>query len=226
MIESAKTNTSLGTILLFAPLSVAFRKLTKLEPSEVHDNTGFDSIQASLHFVLEALTSQDSVMIYRAIQLAKPGGLGESQSMDVQGEAPVCILDAMRHAATWDDIALQYVTCFELVFAIADRIRIKQSLYQNSLEAIRHVQLELLSERVDSLIARKRGAAFAKQVQEWAKCVVGSGEYQSESFEAAWHELDEKLRNSSNGANPGTTADLIAGAIFVLNLSRVWSFPQ
>ena len=207
MMDAVSTNTSLGTILLLAPLVVATNRLTD-DPIETR------TIRESLRETLATLNPDDSLAIYEAIRIAKPGGLGQAASMDVRNSAPINILGAMKLAAEWDDIALQYTSDFELVFAISRRLEIKQAAGLAKADAIRCVQIELLSERVDSLIARKQGRSFAKHVLSHAGVVIASGSFGSAEYESAWHRFDDFLRDDAHRGNPGTIADLIAAALF------------
>jgi len=209
MMEAAGTNTSLGTILLMAPLVVAWQRLT----GETIDEK---AVRESLKETIAELSPTDSQDIYEAIRIANPGGLGSAKSMDIRDVAPSRILDAMNAAAAWDDIALQYVTDFEMVFSIAIRIGLKQAAGLTKLDAVRSLQMELLSERVDSLIARKQGLGFAKRVQKHAGEVIASGPYGSSEYEGAWHLFDRQLRDDRHRGNPGTIADLIAAALFLV----------
>ncbi len=207
MMDAVGTNTSLGTILLLAPLAVATHRLT-------NDSTGRRTLRECLREALATLTPDDSLDIYKAIWIAKPGGLGQTASMDVRDSAPINILDAMKIAAAWDDIALQYTSDFELVFAISRRLESNQVAGVAKVDAIRCLQIELLSERVDSLIARKQGQTFAKQVQAHAREVIAAGPFGSAEYESAWHRFDDFLRDDLHRGNPGTIADLIAAALF------------
>jgi len=207
MMNAVGTNTSLGTILLMAPLVAASRRL-------VNGSTSTGSVQSALKEVLERLTSEDSRDIYQAIRMAKPGGLGDARAMDVRKEAPVDIREAMRIASSWDDIALQYVSDFELVFMISKRIESKRLVGLSLQDSIRCVQMELLAERVDSLIARKQGLEFARHVQARALEVIGAGPYGGKGYARAWQEFDAELRDSEHRGNPGTIADLIAAALY------------
>ena len=209
MMESAGTNTSLGTILLMAPLVVATNRMGKDESGQAL------ALQGYVREALLAMEPEDSVAIYQAIRIAKPGGLGDSKFMDVRETAPESILDAMRAAAAWDDIALQYVSDFELIFSLSRRIEnLQNSSRQSKSEVIRCLQLELLSERVDSLIARKNGLDYAKEVQKKAGKVITAGPFGSDEYERAWKDLDRFLRDANHRGNPGTIADLIAASLF------------
>ncbi len=208
MMQRVGTNTSLGTILLIAPLAVAVHRLEK-------EGKTIAELPVYIGETLSHLDSHDSQCIYEAIRMAKPGGLGETRAMDIQQVAPESILLAMQTAAAWDDVALQYATGFELVLEYAKRISDKGALGPACLETIRMLQIEILSERIDSLIARKRGMGFANQVQAEAKKVLLAGPYGSEAFERSWSAFDAFLRDEKHGGNPGTIADMIAAALFV-----------
>jgi len=209
MMESVGTNTSLGTILLMAPLVVATNRMGKDESGQSRAFPGY------VRETLLGMEPEDSVAIYEAIRIAKPGGLGDSKSMDVRESAPECIRDAMRTAAQWDDIALQYVSDFKLVFSLSRRVEKLQTFsHHNKSNAIRCLQMELLSERVDSLIARKKGLGYAKKVQEKACEVINIGPFGSDEYERAWHDFDRFLRDANHRGNPGTIADLIAASLF------------
>ncbi len=216
MMDAVGTNTSLGTILLMAPLAVATHRIA-------NNRDGTKSFKEFVKEVLASLKVEDSSDIYEAIRIAKPGGLGNTDSMDVHQSAPKNILEAMRIAAAWDDIALQYISDFELVFAIAMRIESKRSFGLTVLDAIRCVQIELLSERVDSLIARKQGQAFAKHLQAFASEVIESGPFGSDEYLAAWHRFDHDLRDDEHCGNPGTIADLIAAGLYTASF---YSLPN
>jgi triphosphoribosyl-dephospho-CoA synthase len=208
MMTSAKTNTSLGTILLLAPLAKSLLHVTH----QIHRKvTWIDS----LHAVLGELSDRDSTDIYQAIRLAKPGGLGQSEEMDIAGPAPLSIMDAMRVASSRDDVALQYATRFELVFEIGKRLSIYRQTGAHWLDCIRRMQIELLSERRDSLIARNQGVHIADRVKDEAASVIIAGAYGSPQFEAAWAQFDGYLRDELHQRNPGTVADLLAAGIFV-----------
>jgi len=211
MMTEVGTNTSLGTILLVAPLVVAKKRM-------IDDSNRTSNLHDALKETLVAMTAEDSRDIYEAIRIAKPGGLGDSKSMDVRDEAPQDIHAAMRFAAEWDDVALQYVSDFELVFEISKRLKSNHLAEMTKLDSIRCLQIELLSERVDSLIARKQGLDFAKYVQARAAEVAAAGPFACSNYEQAWQVFDAELRDSQHRGNPGTIADLIAAGVLVWQL--------
>lgn len=205
MQAAVPVNTSLGTILLFAPLLSAATLKTSdpaeptpaIQPpqsSRSGAQPGSPTGSQKVRFVLAQMNELDSQMVYQAIALCAPGGLGDTDKMSVHGAAPPDLLTAMSYAAEFDDIALQFVTDFELVFHIAGRIidlsqhfaqyPSQQSshlaAHQNAPEvkcfatneAVSVVQLELLAIRPDSLIARKTSREFACEVQRRARSLL------------------------------------------------------
>jgi triphosphoribosyl-dephospho-CoA synthase len=205
MMQSVGVNTSLGTILLLAPLAKSAEP--RLSPQ-------------SLHEVLQSLDASDTIHIYQAIRISHPGGIGTADQHDLADTPPESILDAMRIASTWDDVALQYTNDFEQVFAFADRLRAWVDGGMRFEDAIRRLQIEVLVDRVDSLISRKLGRDAAEQVRVGASRVIAAGEYGSIEYEAAWKQFDDSLRDPNHRKNPGTIADLIAAAIFVMLATR------
>jgi triphosphoribosyl-dephospho-CoA synthase len=69
--------------------------------------------------------------------------------------------------------------------------------------------MRLLAADRDTLISRKNSESVAEEVRYRASRVDSSDISQRV-------ELDEFLRSDGNRLNPGTTADLIAAALFVL----------
>jgi triphosphoribosyl-dephospho-CoA synthase len=195
------SNTNLGIALLLAPLAAV--------PRHVPLATGIGA-------VLQNLTADDCRLVYAAIQLAQPGGLGQVDEMDVGGPPPDDLLAAMRLAADRDQIARQYVDDFRLILeTIAPRLVAGRVQHGWSLtDTIIRVQLELLSEHPDSLIARKCGPEMAQRVARLAAQVLALGQPGDEAYHEGLADLDFFLRSDGHRRNPGTTADLLAAGLF------------
>ena len=189
------TNVNLGIVLLLGPLVAA--EFVEKE---------------SIAHALDSFTGEDGRLIYDAIRIAGAGGLGRVESRDVTETSsdPVDIVAAMKSAANRDRIALQYAGGFAdllenvvpvVLSAIHDRGDI--------LGGIADAHLTLLSQTPDSLIARKCGQEVAEDVQSRARQVDRSDK---DSIAA----LNGFLRSRGGLLNPGTTADLIAAALYVL----------
>ena len=196
-----QTNTNLGIVLLLAPLAAVRRD----EPLTT----------ASVHAVLARLTADDCRLVYEAIRLAQPGGLGKAAEMDVGEEPPADLLAAMRAAADRDLIARQYVEDFRLVLreALPQIVNGRENDWPLT-ETIVHAHLQLLAQHGDSLIQRKCGPETAQQVSTIAGQVLAAGNPGDEAYFAAVADFDFWLRADGHRRNPGTTADLIAAALF------------
>lgn len=196
------TNTNLGTVLLLAPLAAVPRA---------------DSLRSGIGRVLDDLTAEDSRLVYEAICLAQPGGMGEVSEMDIRAAAPPALLAAMQAASARDFVALQYVTRFATVFdEVVPALRDGHHRGWLLAETIIFAQLQLLSRHGDSLIARKCGAEVSQQAAARAAHVLDCGRPGDEEFEMELAEFDFWLRSDHHRRNPGTTADLLAAGLFAL----------
>jgi triphosphoribosyl-dephospho-CoA synthase len=196
-----ETNTNLGIVLLLAPLATVPR-------DQVLTTAG-------LHAQLAAQTAEDCRLVYEAIRLARPGGLGEVSAMDVAREPPADLLAAMRAAADRDLVARQYAEDFRLV--LEEALPLLVSGHQRGwplTSAIVQTHLQLLERYPDSLIARKCGPEAARRVSAMAGHVLAAGSPGDESYFEAVADFDFWLRADGHRRNPGTTADLVAAALF------------
>ena len=200
------TNTNLGMILLLAPLARAAARL----------EAGGD-LRAALGRVIANLTVRDARLAYGAIRAASPAGMGEVDRHDVGGDVTVTLREAMDVARDRDSIAREYVTDFEITFALgAGTLR---RCWQDGAafsDAVVTAFLTILSEVPDTLIARKNGAAAAEDVSRRAARVLAVGGSLSEQGRARLAELARELGDAAHALNPGTTADLVAASVFVV----------
>jgi triphosphoribosyl-dephospho-CoA synthase len=176
--------------------------------------------------VLEATTIDDARDVYAAIRCASPGGLGRVESQDIADEPTMPLLDVMRLAADRDGIAREYATAFEVTFDTAAPVLARarrDGLSWN--DAIVETFLTLLAASPDTHVSRRGGADLAGDVSRRVHVVLEKGGVRSEAGRRAIAELDVALRDERNVANPGTTADLTAAAIFVVLLGGGWSPP-
>lgn len=200
------TNTNLGMILLLAPLARAAARL----------EAGGD-LRAALGRVIANLTVRDARLAYGAIRAASPAGMGEVDRHDVGEDVTVTLREAMDVARDRDSIAREYVTDFEITFALgAGTLR---RCWQDGAafsDAVVTAFLTILSQVPDTLIARKNGAAAAEDVSRRAARVLAVGGSLSEQGRARLAELARELGDAAHALNPGTTADLVAASVFVV----------
>jgi triphosphoribosyl-dephospho-CoA synthase len=211
----ARTNVNLGIVLLLAPLTRAASRSGPPEGGPHIEGVEAD-LQVRLRGVLNETTVEDAREVYAAIRLASPGGLGKTESQDVASEPDLTLLEVMRLAADRDGIAREYATGFATTFGTGapaiERAR------QDGLDwddAVVEVFLTLLAAAPDTHVARRGGAELAADVSRRARAALDAGGVRSPEGRAAINEMDRALRDPRHTANPGTTADLTAAAIFV-----------
>ena len=204
--ESIGTNVNLGILLLLGPLVQSEDE----QPSVRADSEAWISAVAES---IQRLASDDAARLYSAINIAQPGGMGEVESMDLRRETPESFLQAMQAAKERDRIARNYCEGFRDLFEnVVPIVRASVNRSGCLLSGIAKAHLELLSLNKDTLIARKFGDEVAHDVQRRAGEALGDRDRIAT--------FDEFLRGeggeTNQRLNPGTTADLIAAALYVL----------
>jgi triphosphoribosyl-dephospho-CoA synthase len=216
-------NTLIGTVMLFAPLAVA----AGLTPTKGDFEFNFSVLRKNMRLVVEATTPEDSVHLYKAIDVAKPSGLNGAPDLDVKDpksktrllKENVSLFEVFKIAAGYDDICYEWVNDFPLTFDLAYPYLMRQVYTKPLNTAIIHTFLKVLSERPDTFIARKVGRKKASEVSLDAKRVLDLGGVETLNGRQAILDFDKKLRNSRNLLNPGTTADITAAALALCTLS-------
>lgn len=215
--ERQGTNVNLGIVLLLGPLVAADEAMHKMAASKEalhHSGSNHTTLTEWVAPVSKALAQFDAVdgsNIYQAIHLATAGGLGTTDELDVnQTHQTIDILEAMLIAKDHDQIAKQYSIGFrELILEITPILFNSVKSTGDLLRGICHAQIKLLAKSPDTLIARKNGIQVAYEVQSRAKSVDPLDEAQVAC-------LDTYLRSDGHQLNPGTTADLLAAALYLL----------
>jgi triphosphoribosyl-dephospho-CoA synthase len=197
--DTVATNTNLGIVLLLAPLAKV--------PAEV-------SLREGITEVLELLSLADSVDVFKAILLAKPGGLGQASEQDVRASPTLPLRAVMALAADRDLIARQYRDAYHDVFTLALPTLLAEVSRGLDLEsAVVWTHVTLMARFPDSLIERKYGCDVARQVQDRASVALAEKSNEALGTLDAWL-VERRL-------NPGTTADLIAATLFVALRERL-----
>jgi triphosphoribosyl-dephospho-CoA synthase len=195
------TNTNLGMVLLIAPLAAV--------PPEQPLSTW------RVGNVLQNMTSEDCRLVYEAIALARPGGLGQVESMDVAAEPPASLLAAMQAAAGRDQVAQEYATNFSYVLeTLLPQLVEGRARGWSLTDSVIHTHVTSIARRGDSLISRKGGEALSARAAEIAAQVLKAGQPGEEAYYESLADFDFWLRSDGNRRNPGATADLIAAALF------------
>ena len=204
--EAVACNTNLGIILLAAPLCQA-----------AYLQKEGQTLRESLAQVLENTTIADADWAFKAITLAAPGGLGESNEQDVGEVAAVSLVQAMEIASEKDRIAKQYTTIYKDIFEFSilryNDVFVK---FDDRAWAASAVFTGLLSKFPDSHIERKYGDKYSGWVRKQIITVDDAllDTSTPEQLIPKLHEVDRMFKDK--GINPGTTADLTVATVLVI----------
>ncbi|MEX0716481.1 MAG: triphosphoribosyl-dephospho-CoA synthase [Planctomycetaceae bacterium] len=226
--DEAGNNVNLGIALSIAPLAAV--------PAGTPLVDGIDA-------VLDSLTRDDASFVYRAIRLARPGGLGAADEEDGAAEPTRPLREVMALAAERDAIAAEYAAGFPLVLRlglpflmesrhvfVAELARVPTDSPARAAEFLRiplpgediapweepiiALHLRLMATRPDTLIARKCGVEIARESATRAARVLEAGWPHAAEGREELARLDDWLRADGHRRNPGTTADLVAASLF------------
>jgi triphosphoribosyl-dephospho-CoA synthase len=194
-----RSNANLGIVLALAPLAAA------RPPGPVR--------AADAAAALDRLTADDASLVWEAIAIARPGGMGGSGKWDVAGPAPPDLLEAMRLAAPRDALARLWAEGYAPLFAgpVPDLAADLAAGFGLD-DAIVRCHLRQLARTPDTLIARRHGPDVAADVSARAAAVIVAP---GEMWREAAARFDASLRRPVR-INPGTTADLVAAALYIL----------
>jgi triphosphoribosyl-dephospho-CoA synthase len=213
-------NTSLGIITLFVPLAVA-AGMTKTRNS-------LPILRRNLKRVLESTTPADTIAFYEAIAASKPGGLGKSPQLDARDPSSrrqiidrrIGLLEVFRIASAWDAICLEWTTNYSTTFDLGYPYFRRELSKTNDINgAIVDTYLRILSEKPDTLIARKAGTRKAKWASVRAKKALDLGGAKTIAGRKQIVQFDNDLGINGSLLNPGATADLTASVVALATLS-------
>jgi triphosphoribosyl-dephospho-CoA synthase len=209
--EAVGCNTNLGIILLCAPLIQA---IGQKRPAL--------TLRQAVCQVINNTTIADADWVFKAISLASPGGLGNSNEQDVNNKASVTLFEAMKIASGKDRIALQYQTGYEDIFNFSVmRYNAASNRLGDRLWAATSVYADMLSHFPDSHIERKYGNQYTELVT--TKMALLSEELSKtdnpEQLLPLLYCLDQELKLYD--VNPGTTADMIVATVLATFLEEL-----
>jgi triphosphoribosyl-dephospho-CoA synthase len=198
-----RSNANLGIVLAIAPLAAV-----PVEPGGLMSAIRSGGVSR----LLETVDRQDAADVWQAIATARPGGMGTVDACDLAAPPPDDLVAAMRLAADRDEIARLWTTGFRPLLdgPVTDLLADLRSAPLE--EAIVTSFLRQLARRPDTHVARRHGAAVATDVSRRAAAVLAAA---AAERRAATTAFDRSLREPTR-INPGTTADLIAAALYIL----------
>ncbi|NHN40776.1 triphosphoribosyl-dephospho-CoA synthase [Halorubellus sp. JP-L1] len=207
MSEQSGGNTQFGALLVLAPL-VRAAATGPCTPGRARE-------------VVAATTVEDAAAFYRSfdhVDVFVGDPPPDAPDLDVRrGSAAVPAVrdrdltlgDLMAESADRDGVAAAWTTGFERAFDAADDVAAADGpLADRAADAF----LALLAEEPDTLVAEKHGDAVAREVTERASDLREAGVSVATDRDAVDAFADDLV---DRGVNPGTTADLVAGALFV-----------
>lgn len=203
------SNANLGIILAIAPLAVMESSLwlRAMEPNFV------SLLSSNVSSYLRNLSSQDSREIWRAISLARPGGMGNVLKHDLSGPPPQNIVSAMLESAESDHIAKMWSSGYSDVLEdILSDLTHNLSQSDNWRVGIVDTFMRQLARSPDSHISRRHGEKVAFQVSAQAAAILKMNYTENPHV---LQQFDCSLRAPVR-INPGTTADLIAAALYII----------
>lgn len=193
-------NTQFGAILLVTPLAVAAARE--------------ELTREGTHRVVEETTVEDAVNFYRAFDhvsvavddppddLEVPDVRRGSDAAPAVREDDLTLGDVMAASESVDGLAAEWTAGFPRTFDAAQELLNREGTVSDRAAA---VYLELLADEIDTFVVTQHDQETAEEVKRRAQEVLDG----NENVRSLAAELVKR------DINPGTTADIIAGALFV-----------
>jgi triphosphoribosyl-dephospho-CoA synthase len=196
-------NCHFGAILLLIPLCAAARKSGTIS-----------QLKTNLVLIVKDTSSVDAIQFYKSFRSVHVR-VGKHHYLDVNDESSLQVIqqqnltlwDVMQISSPNDTIAKEWAEGFPRTFYGAELMRHYVESGLSVKNSIAHLFLRLLSEFPDTLIAKKFSIDVALEVSAKAAHVLKQGD--ADKF-------DKEL--IARHVNPGTTADLVIGSLFVVLL--------
>jgi triphosphoribosyl-dephospho-CoA synthase len=200
MSDGAGTNTQFGGLLLLAPLvrTAATGDLTPERATAVAESTIVTDAEGFYRaFEHVDVTVADPPADMDALDVRRG-----ADAIPTLRERGLSLYDVMDRSTDRDGIAREWMGDFERTFDTADRIEQREGSITDRAAT---VFLELLAAEPDPFVAINHSEAVAKSVRERA-AAARDGRVDPEEF------AEELV---AEGINPGTTADILAGGLFL-----------
>jgi len=220
------TNTILGSILLYVPLTVAMAASLADVP-----HFSVQKIREYSQTIIEHTTVEDAANLYRAFRLTRPGGrmikedpewsdlhrrydFENPKVIENLVEDNISLADLFKMSSQVDEISNEWSNGFERTLGeVLPYLSKVSSELENLEEGIVRSFIWLLARRPDGLIVKKAGRKRAVEIQLLAETTMNNWS-EKEGPENLIVSLDKILREEGNLLNPGTTADIVSAATF------------
>ena len=218
-------NTILGTLIMFAPITLGAAHSFAHEGMKTNTKLNLDNVVYISEQFLKNSTTEDCIYLTEALNKSVSENLLPS---DREEDDFNSFLEIHKH----EKINLHEYTNFykgrDLIFHELShkyQITLKYGYTtflrafeenQNFRKSITQTYITLLSEKRDTHIAKRFGNEIASYVNKEAKEVVKAGGVFTDDGRTKIEELDTYLRTSQDTQiNPGTTADITATTVFL-----------
>ena len=199
-------NTHFGALLLLVPLTMAAGACECYDPRE---------LQQAAAEIMRRTTVDDAIEVYQAFPKARVKVRKAVPEFDLTSETAIDDIRARGYtlyqifsiSTAYDLISRELVGGFERTFESAVLLS-ELAGSERINEAITHAYLRLLAAEEDTFISMKFGTERSSYVQKRVKEIVDDGCKHEEILA-----FDNELVRA--GLNPGSTADLIAAALFL-----------
>lgn len=217
-------NINLGIILLLAPLCATSSALLGKLPVTIND------YRRELEKIIKKSTCNDTIELYKAINLVNPGGMGTVGEFDINDphslkkikDRNLNLYEIFFLAKDRDSIAREWVSRFQITFEIG--VPYFMEIFKESKDiniSTVNTFLKILSEVPDTLIARKHGIEKSKEFSETASEILNNGGLKNPNNKKELLNWEKSIIKSEKKINPGTTADLLVSTLFISLLSKI-----
>jgi triphosphoribosyl-dephospho-CoA synthase len=230
-LEKAKTwyksagNTILGTLLMFAPISLGVAHNYATEGMRTNIQLDLDNVVSLTEQFLKNSTTEDCIYLTKALTTSVSDKILPSEKEEDNFNS---FLEIYRNERT---NLFEYTKFYEgrdLVFyELSHKYQISRKcgfstfkrVYEetsNFRKATTQTYITLLSEKKDTHIAKRFGNEIATEVNKKAKEVIKSGGIFTKEGNELIKRLDQYLRTSQKRQiNPGSISDITATTIFL-----------
>ncbi len=221
----SKSNTILGSIILYIPLVVA-------STCTILDTGSFEpqALRASIRRILELTTVDDTLNFYRALRHNLTSGISARMEeswtemhsrYDIENpgvyqnvsDDELTLFKLSKLARDVDAISEEYATAYSRVIEdIYPHLKKRIKGFEDIEEGIVETFVWFLSRHPDKLIAKKEGLVKAQQVQKNMLDAISqmNGETRIDQVLAM---LEKHFGVQNNRLNPGSTADLLSAGL-------------
>ncbi|MCS3900872.1 triphosphoribosyl-dephospho-CoA synthase [Methanococcus voltae] len=221
-VKWSPSNANLGIIMLHIPIAMAASKLQD-------NNFNLEDLKKYTEYITKNTTVNDAIAVYEAIEIGMAYVNPPEEGPDVKNddakkeliEKNLNLYDVYNISKEWDTISKEWVSNFKISYEGYELLRANYIKYGEIHEATTITFLEILSKYPDTLIARKKGEEVSKIVSEKAKETLEK--FENTKDRTVILDFDTYLSQESNKLNPGTTADLMASALFIYLIDKTLS---